>query len=173
MLVPYVSIFFLLIAIVLFIVAARQRRHAGIPAGKVIYADTSRWGKVEKPLFEPDIHVSGKPDYLVEEGSQVIPVEVKSGRSPQAPYDSHIYQVAAYCLLVQHVYGARPSHGIIHYPKRTFSVEFTSTLEEAVKSTIREMQERSTRSQVERSHDEPKRCIHCGYRSICDQALRI
>jgi len=171
--VPYLSILFLLVAVVLFIVSARQKRQAGIPAGRVIYTDTSRWGKVEKPLFDPNLRLTGKPDYLVEQGSQVIPVEVKSRNSPQAPYDSHIYQLAAYCLLVQHVYDTRPNYGIIHYRNRTFAIDFTSTLEDSVKTTIREMQEKTSRSQVDRSHENPHSCQHCGYRSICDQSLRI
>jgi CRISPR-associated exonuclease Cas4 len=173
MLVPYISILFLFIAIVLFIVATRQKHQAGIPAGKVIYTDTSRWGKVEKPLFDPNNRLTGKPDYLVDQGNQIIPIEVKSRKSPQAPYDSHIYQLAAYCLLVQYEYGTRPDHGILHYANRTFLIDFTPTLEDSIKSIIREMQARTARSQVKRSHEDPKRCLHCGYRSICDQSLRI
>lgn len=173
MLFPYLSLLFLLVALVLFIIAARQKRQAGIPAGRVIYTDAGHWGKLEKPLFDPNLRLTGKPDYLVEQGSQVIPVEVKSGRAPQAPYDSHIYQLAAYCLLVQHEYGTRPNYGIIHYPNRTFAIDFTSALEASIKTTIQELQERTVRSQVDRSHENPRCCKRCGYRSSCDQSLRI
>jgi CRISPR-associated exonuclease Cas4 len=173
MLVLFLSIFFLLVALILFIVAARQKRQAGLPAGRVIYSDTNHWGKVEKSLFDPNLRLTGKPDYLVEHGRQVIPVEVKTGSSPQAPYDSHIYQLAAYCLLIQHEYGTRPPYGILHYRNRTFAIDFTFALEAAIKATIREMQERTTRSRVDRSHANPRSCQHCGYRSMCDQSLRI
>ena len=54
-----------------------------------------------------------------------IPVEVKTGRTPAAPHDAHIFQLAVYCLLVEKTYGKRPSHGIIHYPSRDFEVDFT------------------------------------------------
>jgi CRISPR-associated exonuclease Cas4 len=173
MLLLFLSILLLLVALILFIVAARQKRQAGLPAGRVIYTDTNHWGKVEKPLFDPKLRLTGKPDYLVEQGKQVIPVEVKTRSAPQAPYDSHIYQLAAYCLLVQHEYGTRPNYGILHYRNRTFAIDFTSALEATIKGTIREMQERTTRSQVDRSHANPRSCQHCGYRSICDQSLRI
>jgi CRISPR-associated exonuclease Cas4 len=173
MLVPYLSILFLLVALTLFIVAARQKRQAGIPTGRVIYTDTSQWSKVEKPLYDPNLHLSGKPDYLVEHGDQIIPVEVKSRRSPQAPYDSHISQLAAYCLLVNYMYSSRPDHGIIHYSDRTFAIDFTPTLETSTKETIREMQELKVSSHVDRSHENPRCCHRCGYRSICDQSLRI
>ncbi|MFZ2096584.1 MAG: CRISPR-associated protein Cas4 [Anaerolineales bacterium] len=169
----YLSVLFLTIAMVLFFLVYRQRHMAGIPAGRIIYTDTSQWGKVEKPLYDPDIRLTGKPDYLVRQGKLVIPIEVKSGRAPQVPYDSHIYQLAAYCLLVQVEYGYRPSYGIIHYPERTFAIDFTRSLESSVKGTIQEMQAQTVRNQVNRSHQEGKRCLRCGYRSICDQALRI
>lgn len=173
MVAAYISIAFLILAIIFFIISARQKKEAGMPAGRVIYSDTNQWLKMEKPLFDRDLKLAGKPDYLVQQGKQIIPVEVKSGKAPQAPYDSHIYQLGAYCYLVNHEYGQRPSYGLIHYPSHTFEVEYTPALEETVIETIREMQGKSTRSQVDRSHDEPKRCMHCGYRSICDQSLRL
>ena len=92
----------------------RQRRGAGVPRGRIIYTDTRGWGKLEKPLFYAPLELTGKPDYLIEKDGWIIPVEVKSGRAPQAPYDSHIYQLAAYCLLVEKTYGRGPPDGIIH-----------------------------------------------------------
>ncbi len=165
------SIILVLATVVLFFLASRQRRQAGIPAGKVIYIDTSQWGKVEKPLYDPDLHLTGRPDYLVRQGRQVIPVEDKSSRAPLAPYDSHIYQVAAYCMLVEHAYGSRPHHGLIHYADKSFAIEFTQELEATVKAIIRQLQGRQIPS--DRSHQDAQRCKHCGYRSICEQSLRI
>jgi len=173
MLLPIVSVLFLVIAITLFVIAARQKRQSGLPSGRVIYTDTSRWGKVQKPLFDPTIRLTGKPDYLVEQKKQIIPVEIKSTRGLKIPYDSHIYQLAAYCLLVKHEYGIRPDLGIIHYPDLSYEIDFTAGLEDTVRALIREMQQKTNASQVNRSHDEPGRCKHCGYHSICDQALRI
>jgi CRISPR-associated exonuclease Cas4 len=171
--VPFLSILFLLIGLILFIVASRQKQKAGIPAGRVIYADTNfRW-KVEKPLFDPKLRLTGKPDYLVEQESQIIPIEVKSKNSPQVPYDSHIYQLAAYCLLVQYEYGKRPNYGILQYRNRTFAIDYTVMLEESIKEIILEMQQSTTHTQLNRSHENPRNCQNCGYRNICDQPLRI
>jgi len=171
--VQYIAKLLIIIAIILFVVTASRKHKVGLPAGRIIYTDTSRWGKVEKALFDPQLGLTGKPDYLVEQGSRVIPVEVKSGHAPQSPFDSHIFQLGAYCLLVDYTFGKRPGFGIIHYPDRTFSVDFTSELESAVLATISEMQGQSVRKQVDRSHDSPERCARCGFRSICDQSLRI
>ena len=82
-----------------------MRKQSGIPGGKIIYSDVKMWGKpLEKPLFDGSIGLVGKPDYLIEQNGLVIPVEVKSCRPPEAPYDLHIFQLAAYCLLVEKVY---------------------------------------------------------------------
>jgi len=169
----YVSISAILLALVLFMISSRQRRIAGIPAGRVIFTDTNKWAKMEKPLYDPELRLTGKPDYLVRHGAQVIPIEVKSSRAHLAPPEWHIYQLGAYCVLVEHAFGSRPPHGILHYSNRTLAIDFTPALEAAIKATIQEMQKRTSQIQVERSHHDHYRCLHCGYRSVCDQALRI
>jgi CRISPR-associated exonuclease Cas4 len=169
----YLSILFLIAAVLLYVLGVKKAQRAGIPTGRIIYTDTRLWGRVEKPLYDPKLRLTGKPDYVVRQGEQVIPVEVKSRKSPQVPFDSHIYQLAAYCLLVEHEYGITPSHGIIHYPERTFAIDFTRQLEASIKAIIIEMQSQASSNNIERSHNEAKRCQRCGYRSICDQTLRI
>ncbi len=160
-------------SVIILLIVARLRRTSGIPAGRVIYIDTSHWIKVEKALFDKELRLTGKPDYLVRNSKEVIPIEVKSGHAPRQPYPWHISQLAAYCLLVHSEYGTRPHQGILRYANRTIAIEFTCELETATRGLIREMQERTSQLQIDRSHHDQNRCIHCGYRSICDQALRI
>ena len=168
----YLSLAFLLLALFLLWQSNRQQAQAGLPSGRVIYTDTRAWcAPLEQPLFNKELGLTGKPDYLVERNGQIIPVEVKSGRAPQSPYDSHIYQLAAYCLLVEKTYGKRPSHGIIHYPTRDFAVDFTPALESALLEVLAEMRRDERRDEVERSHNETARCLRCGYHSLCDQKL--
>jgi CRISPR-associated exonuclease Cas4 len=169
----YLSIVSIIAACFLFFLAFFQRRKAGIPAGQVIYTDSSQWRKVEKPLFDGEIRLTGKPDYLVHHGKQVIPIEVKSGRAPHQPSPWHVSQLAAYCLLVKSEYGTQPSHGILHYNDRTIALNFTSSLEKSTLAIIQEMQQPFSQIHTERSHHDRYRCRQCGYRSICDQALRI
>jgi len=68
----------------LFWQSGRQRKAAGLPGGRVIYTDTHGWGEVEKPLFYQALGLTGKPDYLIQQHGQIIPVEVKSGRAPDS-----------------------------------------------------------------------------------------
>jgi CRISPR-associated exonuclease Cas4 len=167
----YTGLFLLLFAFVLFYLSGRQRRGSGLPGGRVIYVDTHAWGRVEKPLFDRDLGLTGKPDYLVEQNGKIIPIEVKTGRTPAMPYDAHIFQLAVYCLLVQKAYGKRPSHGIIHYPGRDFAIDYTPGLENALLDLIADMRMDGQRDEVQRSHEEEQRCRRCGFRDGCDQRL--
>jgi CRISPR-associated exonuclease Cas4 len=173
----------IILAITLFAIALlllwesnRRKRSSGIPGGRVIYTDTRTWGAVEKPLFDPATGLAGKPDYLLEKGEQIIPVEVKSSRAVDKPLDSHIYQLAAYCLLVDHIMGKRPPYGILHYPRgsktgRTYAIDYTQQLEAALLDLLAEIRQQERRREIQRSHESPARCSGCGYRSICDQRL--
>jgi CRISPR-associated exonuclease Cas4 len=162
---------FLLSALLIFWIAGRQRRASGLPSGRIIYTDTEGWGKVEKPLYDPISGLTGKPDYLVEENDHLIPVEVKSGRAPNLPHDSHIYQLAAYCLLVERTYGQRPPYGILRYRDRSFSIDYTAELERELEDLLDTMRMQERRGEAGRSHNEPARCARCGYRDYCDQRL--
>jgi CRISPR-associated exonuclease Cas4 len=96
---------------------------------------------------------------------------VKSGRVPDSPYDSHIFQVAAYCLLVEREFGKRPPYGIIHYNKRSFAVDYTDELESALLDLMTEMRKVERKKNVERSHESTPRCRGCGFAYTCEQAL--
>ncbi len=160
-----------LVALVLFWQASRRQRAAGLPGGRVIYTDTGAWGKVEKPLYYAALGLTGKPDYLVEKNGRFIPIEVKSGRTPQAPYDSHIYQLAAYCLLVEKTMGSRPPYGILHYSDRDFAIDYTPELEHALLDLLAEMRRDERCDEVGRSHEQPGRCAKCGFRQVCTEKL--
>jgi CRISPR-associated exonuclease Cas4 len=151
--------------------AARRQKGTGLPAGKVIYADTTKWGRVQKPLHDSRLGLTGRPDYLVEQDGMIIPVEVKSAAAPEAPYDSHIYQLAAYCLLVASTTGKRPAYGILKYRNRTFSIDFTPELEAELLMLLEDIRSKEKKTNVARSHAEPGRCRRCGFRSICTERL--
>lgn len=167
----YLALFLFIFAFIFFFQGNHQQKQAGLPGGRVIYTDTRAWGEVEKPLFSRELGLTGKPDYLLEQKGRIIPVEVKTGRTPEAPYDSHIFQVAAYCLLVEKTYGKRPPYGIIHYPNRDFAVDYTPSLESSLLDLLAELKRDETRTSVQRSHTDAARCRKCGFRKVCDQSL--
>jgi len=167
----YAAIALLCVALVLLWQANRQQKSAGLPGGKVIYSDTKDWGSVDKPFYDPMLGLTGKPDYVVKKRNQLIPVEVKSSQVTNSPYDSHIYQLAAYCYLVEQETGTRPQYGILHYPARTFRIDYTQELETALLELISEIRYQERRTVVNRSHEAQHRCVGCGYQENCNQSL--
>jgi CRISPR-associated exonuclease Cas4 len=163
--------FLLALGLVLLWLAQRRRSRSGLPQGRVIYTDTDRWNRLERPLFSRELLLTGKPDYLVADGDDVIPVEVKSSRAPSQPYSSHIFQLAAYCLLVEECYRRRPPYGIIRYADRTFEVDYTPELEDELLATLDDMRADLAEGDASRSHDELARCQACGYYELCSQRL--
>jgi CRISPR-associated exonuclease Cas4 len=161
----------LCLAMVLWLAGRGQQRAGGLPAGRVIYVDTGACGRLEQPLFSATARLAGKPDYLVQRGAAVIPVEVKTTRTPEQPHDGHVLQLAAYCLLVEETYGVRPPYGIIRYPERTFAVDYTPALEATLRATLDALRADARAPDVARSHAEAVRCAGCGVRAACDQRL--
>ena len=165
------AVLLVLAAVALFWLARRRFNRLGLPAGRVIYADTGDWRPLEQPLYDRALALTGRPDYLVETPGGLVPVEVKSSAVTHAPYDAHIFQLAAYCLLVERVYGVRPPYGILRYPNRTFAIDYTPELEQALFELLDEMRADERRATVPRSHTAPARCRSCGFNGLCDQRL--
>ena len=147
------------------------RRGTGLPEGRVAYVDTGAWNRCERPLFSRRFRLTGRPDYLVEEKRALVPVEVKSGAAPAAPYETHIFQLAAYCLLVEEQEGRTPPHGIVKYRDRAFEVDYTPELRSRLVDVLAAMRRDLDAADVDRSHGERTRCRACGYRDLCGQSL--
>jgi len=146
--------------------ARARRRETGLPRGAIRYTDTGD----ERPhvLFSPRHGLSGRPDYLVEKGEYLIPIEVKSTRTPAGPYRSHMLQLAAYCLLVEETHGRRPPYGIIRYADTSFHVDNTAELRDEVINTLDEMRDLLGKSVAPAIISDPRRCRRCGYQEDCN-----
>jgi CRISPR-associated exonuclease Cas4 len=167
----YLAVVLAVAAVIFLLVAGRRQQAAGLPPGRVIFTDTRGWQPTEKPLFDALHALTGKPDYLVEQNGRVIPVEVKSGFAPEQPHESHVFQLAAYCRLVEYTTGKRPPYGILRYRNRTFAIDYTPALEQQLIDLLTEMRQEARRGPLDRSHEESGRCARCGFRSVCDQKL--
>ena len=169
---PLIALLFIIMGVLIFWLGRRSQAEAGLPTGRVIYSDTRGWQSIAKPLFSRTRRLAGKPDYLVQQGRDIIPVEVKSARAPGGgPRRSHVLQLAAYCLLIEETYRQRPKYGIATYADRMFAVDYTDTLRAALLDVIAAMREDLARGTAQRSHDEAVRCVHCGYRQACPERL--
>jgi CRISPR-associated exonuclease Cas4 len=150
--------------------AGRTRAAAGLPPGKIIAQDTLGPRRAGETLYDPVLDLAGRPDYLVEQGDRLVPIEIKSGRSHAGPRPSHRLQLAAYCRLVEAVYARRPPMGILQYADQAYAIAYTPEMEGELVSTLEAMRE-EIGEELDRSHKSPERCRACGFREDCDQAL--
>jgi CRISPR-associated exonuclease Cas4 len=167
---PSLILFLLMLGVLLLLFSRHRLKELGIPAGRLISLDTSQLIPVSEPLYDPDLSLTGRPDYLVQRGRSRIPVEVKSGRAPQRPHRSHVLQLAAYCLLVETATGKRPAYGILKYADSAYKIQYTRALQQDLLQTLGTVR-RAQHSAPDRSHNSPSRCRACGYLSSCDQSL--
>ena len=161
----------LIIALLTWAVANARLHQSGVPAGRVILQDVDRRRAVTRPLISPRYGLVGKPDYLVDTADGLVPVELKSRRSPNAgPHPSDVAQVMAYCVLIEDVLQSRPPYGIIAYADRHHRIPYTPAAKENVLAIVSEMIEADA-AKVHRCHSQRGRCIRCGFRAICDDCL--
>lgn len=155
----------------LLLLSRRHRAATGLPTGRVVYSDTGGWRPVDRPLLSRRYGLVGKPDYVVEEHGEWTPVEVKPTRRAATPYLSDVLQLAAYCLLIEDVWGRAPQRGLLRYAEQTFAVDYTPDLRAILLETLDEMRAQARARDVPRDHDEAGRCRACGVRQGCDQRL--
>jgi len=160
----------LLLALLALVWALRLRRSTGLPWAPVVYRDTG--GNVlEKPLIARKLGLVGKPDYLLDVRGQIIPVEVKPGRRAARPYESDLMQLAAYCVLVEETDGVAPPYGLLRYAEQTFRLDYTEHVRDDVLALLDQMRTDLEEADCERSHDEERRCLSCGFFAQCDRAI--
>lgn len=182
-------VLFVLLALGVFAQSAARgaTRDAGLPRGNLLYSDTgfpvgrtgeiitSHGERVEKALTSRRYHLTGRPDYLVKTAEGVVPIEAKSAKCPAngRPYDSHIMQLMAYCLLVEDALEERVPYGIIRYRDCELAIDYTPEMKEDLLALLEEMRAARRAEDVHRSHEDPRRCAGCSMLEACDEALVV
>jgi len=167
----------LILAAAVWLKAGQLWAKTGLPGGQVVYddvihTDNGDWYPQRKPLYSRGLQLVGRPDYLVRErDGSLTPVEVKSSPAPSEPHEGHVLQLAAYCMLVEENYGLRPRYGIIQYRNRAFAVEFTDDLEDDLLNLLADMREDLFADELDRDHNDWRRCGRCSLRGQCVQRL--
>lgn len=135
--------------------------------GKIEYIDVD-----ESKMFRSEKYgISGRPDYIVKLGDQLIPVEAKKGRTPQGPLFSHIIQVAAYCVLLEDSTGTPPPYGLIRYPGHEFQIDYSEDMKNMLLQKVQEVKKAIESHEVHRNHNRPGKCRSCSRRGICPERL--
>lgn len=118
--------------------------------------------------------LTGRPDYLVRVENGIAPVELKSGKAPRSgrPYDGHLLQLAAYCLLVEDVCHAYVPFGVLEYEDRSIPVDYTPSLRQQLLKLLEEMRAAKRVGELHINHNSTGKCRSCGFREVCGEGLR-
>lgn len=148
--------------------AQQLLRSRNIQSGEIAFSDIAGNRRLLRSRLYP---LQGTPDYIVKRENAYVPVELKTGKTPQHPYESHVLQLASYCLLLKEEFGVRPPVGVLAYPERHFEVAFTPELEDQVLRTLLRIQLAQRTGEAHRNHENPRRCMGCSRREGCPERL--
>lgn len=123
-------------------------------------------------LFVSDTYgIRGRPDYVILQGADRVPVEVKTGRTPRGPLFSHIVQLGAYCLMIEDEYSKPPPYGILRYEGMEHEIEYNADTKKLVLTKLNEMRAALAKGEAHRNHNRRGKCIGCSRRSACPEKL--
>lgn len=165
----FLATVFLLSSVVLRRQVHRLKNTHGIQAGTIAYSDLTT---PSKPLFSKRYRITGKPDYIVIQDNHPIPVEVKTGQYVRAP-PHHIFQLAAYCQIIEETHHAFVPYGILVYTDtgQQLKISFNPKLRFQLETTIHHMRNSLRSNDIKRNHDDAHRCHHCSMRNHCTQKI--
>jgi len=136
----------------------------------VLYTDAGR--STADLLVSDRYQLIGRPDYILEENGEHIPVERKDRMlTHSGPHESERLQLAAYCLLLEERDG-RPVHrGRLQYQNTSLDITFDEALRRKLLATVAAIQSSADLLDVRRSHPSPARCQGCAFRMHCTESL--
>ena len=145
---------------------AERHRALGLPEGELVYEDADGEGE---PLSSSAYPLVGKPDYIVQlPDGRPVPIELKlSIHNATIPHSNHSIQVASYCLILEDYFVQAPTHGILRYADREFTIEYTPALRRKVIKLLTEMERCSERQPPPLAKQRPAKCRACVFQPIC------
>ncbi|GBC71639.1 CRISPR-associated exonuclease Cas4 [Candidatus Calditenuaceae archaeon HR02] len=143
----------------------RDRRRKRVP-GTGLEARGAKHGVL---YVSRRLGLAGVVDLVVDEGGVAV-VERKAAKRPKRVHRNHLYQLAAYALLVEEATGKPVMRAYIHYLKSGDIVEVTLT-DEAKRHVLWIVRQIKSIIWEERlpPYSEKPACKSCGYRWICRQ----
>lgn len=141
--------------------SVKDKKDLGVRWASPVYSDE----KGTKLLLAPKLQMQGKPDYIFQTWflKKYIPLEIKSGvLKEDEPHLGDVYQLAAYFLIIEEVYGKKPPYGKLVYANKTFKIKNTFKIRKELKQTLtqmRDMLEGKITLQADPSFIKCKHCI--------------
>ena len=163
-----VSMFLIVVSKIMQIKVDNIKKTHKIQDGKITYADLD---SPAKPFFSKKYRISGKPDYIVKKDKRYLPVELKTGRHDSPP-KNHIFQLAAYCQLIEENFGVFVPYGILVYSNGyQFNIPFDPKIRFELESTINEMKRAIKTGKINTNVKDPFKCNGCSMRNYCNAKI--
>lgn len=145
---------------------AERKRALGLPDGKLVYENVDGQGE---PLSSSEYPLMGKPTYVVElPDGRPVPIERKLNiRDATVPLSNHQIQVAAYCLILEDYFTQPPTHGILRYADREFTVEYTPAMRKKVIRLLSQMALCSEQEAPPLARQKAAKCRVCVFQPVC------
>ena len=145
-----------------------MKKNYKIQQGTITYSDLN---KPAKALFSKKYKIAGKPDYIVKQNKNYLPVELKTGKHAE-PQKNHILQLAAYCQLLEENYGGFVPYGILVYNNSyQYKIPFDPMLRFELENTITKMRQYMISGKSIPNHNDSRRCISCSMRKYCNKKI--
>lgn len=138
----------------------KEKRELGVKRANPIYKDE----KGAKLLVAEQLALQGKPDFVFETWllRRYIPLEIKSGKlTEDQPHPGDVYQLVAYFLIIEEVYGKRPPYGKLVYANKTFTIRNTAKLRNNLRRTIKQMRQMLEGDYAPLATPDFMKCKHC------------
>jgi CRISPR-associated exonuclease Cas4 len=145
---------------------SERKRALGLPEGDLVYEDADGQGEA---LSSSEYPLVGKPDYIVQlADGRPVPVELKLNvQNATAPYNNHQIQVAAYCLILEDYFTQPPTHGLLRYADREFTVEYTPAMRRKVIRLLGQMALCSEQEPPPLARQRVAKCRVCVFQPVC------
>jgi CRISPR/Cas system-associated exonuclease Cas4 (RecB family) len=168
-----------LLALVIGALLLRQSQHLrlemGLPHGEVFSQDHVGQPMRARTLVSRRYGLRGTPDCLIRTRDGIVPVELKRTAHPpsgEGVYPNHMIQVLAYCVLVEENYREPVPYGLVLYGgNEARKVYLTEDRLAWLIGVMDELRHAQSGGEKDRSHEQSGRCLGCGLREKCNQAL--
>lgn len=143
-----------------------RKRALGLPEGELVYDDADGQGE---PLSSDEYPLVGKPNYVVRlPDGRPVPIELKLNvHDVTAPYSEHQIQIAAYCLILEDYFTQAPTHGILRYADREFTIEYTPAMRKKVIRLLNQMALCSEQEPPPLARQRVAKCRVCVFQPVC------
>jgi len=140
-----------------------------IQDGNIIYSDLNIPAKT---LFSKRYRISGKPDYIIKKDGYHIPIELKTGQHHE-PKKNHVFQLAAYCQILEENYGCFVPFGILVYKDtcKQYKIPFDPKTRFELETAIKKMRHILKTKKNARNHNDLYKCKSCSMRRYCDKKI--